>query len=119
MPYITGVAFMARDQVCIPGSKADRLRRPLQAGERIDEQILVQAPGILEEVDMNSHLAFRRLFLIESLFVALGTQAYGQGTQSTVLGSVTDSSRRTVPGATITVKNQGTGIEEDFTRTKI
>ena len=64
---------------------------------------------------MNSHLAFRRLFLIESLFVALGTQAYGQGTQSTVLGSVTDSSRGTVPGATVTVKNQGTGIERSLT----
>src|SRR3989442_11427526 len=64
---------------------------------------------------MTSYSKVRGLFLMGSLFVALGTQAYGQGTQSTVLGTVTDSSGALVPGATVTVKNQGTGIERSLT----
>src|SRR2546427_2980518 len=64
---------------------------------------------------MSSYSKVRGLFLMGSLFVALGTQAYGQGTQSTVLGTVTDSSGALVPGATVTVKNQGTGIERSLT----
>src|SRR2546421_8507224 len=64
---------------------------------------------------MTPHPKVRGLFLIESLFVALGTQAYGQGTQSTVLGAVTDSSGGAVPGAMVSVKNQGTGIERSLT----
>ncbi|PYV08810.1 MAG: hypothetical protein DMG23_12675, partial [Acidobacteria bacterium] len=64
---------------------------------------------------MSSYSKVCGLFLMGSLFVALGTQAYGQGTQSTVLGTVTDSSGALVPGATVTVKNQGTGIERSLT----
>src|SRR5438128_9040715 len=71
--------------------------------------------GSLWEVGMSSYSSFRELFLIGSLCIALGTQAYGQGTQSTVLGSVTDSSGGAVPGATVTVKNQGTNIERSST----
>jgi hypothetical protein len=64
---------------------------------------------------MTPHPKVRGLFLLGSLFVALGTQAYGQGTQSTILGAVTDSSGGLVPGATVTVKNQGTNIERSST----
>src|SRR5437867_13445056 len=64
---------------------------------------------------MTPHPKVRGLFLLGSLFVALGTQAFGQGTQSTILGAVTDSSGGLVPGATVTVKNQGTNIERSST----
>src|SRR5437764_4589280 len=64
---------------------------------------------------MTSYSRVRCIFDIGSLFLWLGIQAYGQGTQSTVLGSVTDSSGGAVPGATVTVKNQGTSIERSLT----
>src|SRR3989475_1949061 len=63
---------------------------------------------------MTSYSRVRGFFVMGSLFLWLGIQAYGQGTQSTILGSVTDSSGGAVPGATVTVKNQGTGIERSL-----
>ncbi|MGH9425642.1 MAG: carboxypeptidase-like regulatory domain-containing protein, partial [Terriglobia bacterium] len=42
---------------------------------------------------------------------ALATEVQGQGTQSTILGTVTDPSGAMVTGATVTVKNEGTNIE--------
>ena len=36
---------------------------------------------------------------------------YGQEIRSMIVGNVTDSSGAAVPGARITVKNEGTGIE--------
>ena len=64
---------------------------------------------------MTSYSRVRGFLVMGSLFLWLGIQAYGQGTQSTVLGSVTDSSGGAVPGATVTVKNQGTSIERSLT----
>src|SRR5438094_3479632 len=64
---------------------------------------------------MTSYSRVRGFLVMGSLFLWLGIQAYGQGTQSTVLGSVTDSSGGAVPEATVTVKNQGTSIERSLT----
>ena len=42
---------------------------------------------------------------------ALASEVQGQGTQSTILGTVSDPSGAMVTGATVTVKNEGTNIE--------
>ena len=47
--------------------------------------------------------------------ILLSHVAQGQGTQSTILGTVTDSSGAVVTGATVTVKNEGTNIERTMT----
>ncbi|MEW5977074.1 MAG: TonB-dependent receptor [Acidobacteriota bacterium] len=47
--------------------------------------------------------------------LVLATEAQGQGTQSTILGTVTDPSGSVVTGATVTVKNEGTNFERTMT----
>jgi Carboxypeptidase regulatory-like domain/TonB-dependent Receptor Plug Domain len=56
--------------------------------------------------------AMVRFVAVASLFIlaAIGSSAYAQTFRGTVLGSVTDSSGLAVSGATVTVKNTGTGL---------
>jgi hypothetical protein len=51
------------------------------------------------------------LGLICLCLFALASDLQGQGTQSTILGTVTDPSAAAVAGATVTIKNEGTNIE--------
>ena len=50
-------------------------------------------------------------FLIAAVTVVLVAEVQGQGTQSTILGTVTDPTGAVVTGATVTVKNEGTNFE--------
>ena len=49
--------------------------------------------------------------LVTFLLVSLTTlTAWAQGTTSRVAGTVTDASGAAVPGATVTLKNEGTNV---------
>src|SRR5437773_7070494 len=67
---------------------------------------------------MSSYSSVRELFLIGSLCVALGTQAYGQGTQSTVLGAVTDSSGGRYPEPWLVSRTKARASNEAWRRTR-
>src|SRR5437762_13914252 len=45
------------------------------------------------------------------IWLGAGIALYGQNIRGSIVGNVTDSSGAVVPGAQITVKNEGTGIE--------
>src|SRR5207249_3060335 len=60
---------------------------------------------------MKNFSKFCLLLTAFGLLVAWVDQVQGQGTQSTILGTVTDPSGAAVVGATVTVKNEGTNIE--------
>src|SRR5213592_1959775 len=49
------------------------------------------------------------------LLLGAGIALYGQNIRGSIVGNVTDSSGAVVPGAQITVKNEGTGIESKTT----
>jgi Carboxypeptidase regulatory-like domain/TonB dependent receptor/TonB-dependent Receptor Plug Domain len=57
--------------------------------------------------------AFTLVFALVTLVGAMGTPA--QTFRGTILGTVTDSSGAAVPGATVTVKNMGTGLVRTVT----
>src|SRR5688572_11137697 len=50
------------------------------------------------------------LFVMFSMAVLLPARALAQFDTSTVLGTIKDSTRAVVPGATVTLKNTATGI---------
>src|SRR5207247_741753 len=49
--------------------------------------------------------------ILALLLLGAGIAFYGQNIRGSIVGNVTDSSGAVVPGAQITVKNEGTGIE--------
>src|SRR5207247_2905062 len=49
--------------------------------------------------------------ILALLLPRAGIALYGQNIRGSIVGNVTDSSGAVVPGAQITVKNEGTGIE--------
>jgi len=49
--------------------------------------------------------------ILALLLLGAGIALYGQNIRGSIVGNVTDSSGAVVPGAQITVKNEGTGIE--------
>jgi uncharacterized membrane protein len=58
----------------------------------------------------------RPLFvLLTVLFLTLPAGLFGQATQGSILGSVTDPTGAGVPGATVTVKNDGTNFIRTMT----
>ncbi|MCL4854256.1 MAG: carboxypeptidase regulatory-like domain-containing protein, partial [Bryobacteraceae bacterium] len=55
---------------------------------------------------------FRKVCLAPALAMCFAALGYGQATQGSILGNVTDATGATVPGAMVTVRNEGT----NFTR---
>jgi hypothetical protein len=63
---------------------------------------------------MKSTTYFAALFL--ALFCAFfPPELRSQGTQGTILGSVTDASGGSVPGAKVTIRNEGTNFVREIT----
>jgi hypothetical protein len=52
----------------------------------------------------------RKLLTAVAMLLAVSSVAFGQGTTSRVTGSVTDRSGSVVPGATVTLTNESTGV---------
>src|SRR5579872_467439 len=52
----------------------------------------------------------KRGFLLAAMICAIAFTAGGQTFRGTILGSVTDASGASIPGATVTVKNTETGL---------
>jgi Carboxypeptidase regulatory-like domain len=67
------------------------------------------------EQPMTERFNWKVFFLAISFFFALGVVAYSQGTTGTFTGTVTDQSGAVVPGATITITNQATGVKYNLT----
>ncbi len=63
-------------------------------------------------IEMRSWKVF---FLSLCICLTLGVMAYSQGTTGTFTGTVTDQSGAVVPGATITITNQATGVKYNLT----
>jgi len=64
---------------------------------------------------MSNTMSFTRLFHLRLVFSLLAVfllapAAFAQFDTATVLGTITDSSGAAIPGATVTLKNLGTGI---------
>src|SRR5882757_3391507 len=66
---------------------------------------------------MNSFFRAIRTFtlVVFSLAIFAGVSTFAQTFRGTILGSVTDSSGAAVPGATVTIKNVGTGLVRTVT----
>src|SRR5260370_10102035 len=66
---------------------------------------------------MNSFFRAIRTFalVLFSLAIFAGASTFAQTFRGTILGSVTDSSGAAVPGATVTIKNEDTGLVRPVT----
>jgi type 1 fimbria pilin len=60
-----------------------------------------------------------RLFATLMLCSMLISAAYGQGGRASITGVVTDATGSVVPGATVTMRNVGTGLTAAATTTDI
>src|SRR5579871_1587716 len=69
----------------------------------------------IEFVQRNLRIASRGLVLIASLLFVCASTAFCQTETAAVLGTVTDSTGAIVPGATVTLKNLGTGVSRTAT----
>ena len=58
---------------------------------------------------MNRNFSFSRLAISIALFLFLVSPAMAQVTTGDIVGRVVDSTEKTVPGATVTATNKGTG----------
>ncbi|MBA2525809.1 MAG: carboxypeptidase regulatory-like domain-containing protein [Pyrinomonadaceae bacterium] len=58
---------------------------------------------------MDPKFSFSRLAIAIALFLFLVSPAMAQGTTGDIVGRVVDSTEKTVPGATVTATNKGTG----------
>ena len=60
---------------------------------------------------------FLRMCSVLGLFVVVSTGAWGQSTGGAIQGTVVDPSGATLPGATVTARNMGTGVTSTATTT--
>jgi hypothetical protein len=58
---------------------------------------------------------FARLGSLATMFVLVATMAWAQGANATLTGTVLDTSGATIPGATVTARNNGTNVTTEVT----
>lgn len=59
--------------------------------------------------------SFAFTLTVSAFLLVVSSSAFGQATTGTLRGTVTDPNRQAVAGATVTAKNEGTGIESSTT----